>query len=332
MRRNEHPRRRSPWRAVVAALLAVATGAGVWFAVAGRNVLSSHTSLVATRIGTYPVGTGELRVVEPAAATQPPRVLPTAVWYPETAGPRPLLVFSQGYLHAVATYQPLLTAWASAGYVVVAPTYPRTVTPDPTTPSGPTESDMLNHPADLRFLVHTLLGDATHGRTVLAGRVDADDVGLVGQSDGGDVSLAVADNSAYRTPRVKAVAVLSGAEWAPFGGAYFAGPAVPLLVVQSNADTVNVPACGTMVYDQAPAPKYFLELLGATHMGAYTTPDSYERVVAQVTTRFFDAELAHEGRALSHIGSVGNVAGVSAITIQPTAPAPTGPPDCPAAP
>lgn len=329
MRPNVHRRRRSPWRAVVAALLLVAGGASIWYAVAGRFDLSPGTTLVATRIGTYPVATSELRIVEPTVSQ--PRLLPTDVWYPETAGRRPLLVFSQGYLHPVATYESLLTAWASAGYVVVAPTYPRTVTPDPTTAAGPTESDMLNHPADLRYVVRTVLDDAAHGRTVLAGRVDGDDVGLVGQSDGGDVSLAVADNSVDRTRRVKAVAVLSGAEWAPFGGAYFSGPAVPLLVVQSNADTINVPACGTMIYDQAPQPKYFLELFGITHMGAYTVPNAYEHVVAKVTTRFFDAELDHEGRALSRIGAIANVPGVSAITAQPAAPSLTAT-TCPGAP
>ena len=126
--------------------------------------------------------------------------------------------------------------------------------------------------------------------------------------------------------------MLSGAEWAAFGGSYFTGPDVPLLVVQSNADTTNPTACSVQIYDQAPQPKYFLKLLGITHMGAYTSPNAYLDVVANVTIRFFDAELAGEHAALNDIGAVANAPGVSAITDLATAPPPTGAPTCVGAP
>ena len=49
-------------------------------------------------------------------------------------------------------------------------------------------------------------------------------MGIAGQSDGGDVSLATADNTCCYDPAIKAVAVFSGAELSSFGGTYFAGP------------------------------------------------------------------------------------------------------------
>lgn len=290
----------------------------------------------ATGLGTYQVDTARLVIPDPASSTAS---LPATVWYPRASGSHPLLVFSQGFREPVSVYATLLTDWASAGFVVVAPTFPHTNPPPHlTTPSTPTwtgirqEGHEANHPNVLRVVLDAVLADTTTRGSVLSGRIDAQEVGLVGQSDGGDVSLALADNSRWATPRVKAVAVLSGTEWAPFGGSYFTGPAIPLLDVQSNADAKNPTACGVQLYDQAPQPKFFLKLFGITHMGAYATDNAYRTVVAAVTTRFFDAELAGYRSALTGIGAVANRPGISAITGAAAAPPPTGPPTCATAP
>ena len=94
------------------------------------------------------------------------RSLPTAVFYPvrgiaaaggpdaqpdRTHAPYPLLVFSQGYDLSVQAYSTLLTDWASAGFVVAAPTYPHT---DPSDQRALDENDITNHPADLRLCDH----------------------------------------------------------------------------------------------------------------------------------------------------------------------------------
>jgi len=141
----------------------------------------------------------------------------------------------------------------------------------------------------------------------------------------------VADNAAYRDPLVKAVAVLSGAELASFGGSYFDGPAVPLLAVQGSADTINPPACSVQLYDQAPPPKYYLDLLGAEHEPPYIDPGTpAEEVVAQVTTEFFDAVLAGEPGALAEMERAANVPNVSELFAGTPAPPASG--GCPGAP
>ena len=92
----------------------------------------------------------------------------------------------------------------------------------------PSKADILNHPPELR----SVIADLTNGRqrtgTALSGLANKSEVGIAGQSDGGDVSLATADNTCCYDSTVKAVAVLSGAELSSFGGTYFAGPEVPL--------------------------------------------------------------------------------------------------------
>ncbi|HVA07074.1 MAG TPA: hypothetical protein VNG12_10075 [Acidimicrobiales bacterium] len=293
-----------------------------------------------TVVGTYRVGTTNLDITE---ATSPAggmsRVLPTVVWYPEhQAGnwsapdlahaPYPLLVFSQGYDLSVSAYAGLLEDWASAGFVVAAPTYPDT---DPSDPAALDENDIVNHPADLRFVITTLLGDARAPGSVLSGLVNAAEIGLVGHSDGGDVSLAVAANSCCRDARVKAAAILSGAELTAFGGRYFAGNTVPLLVVQGSADTINVPACSAQIYDAARPPKYYLDLVAAMHEPPYTEPGTTDQeVVAKITTEFFDAELAGQSTAIGTILADGDVIGATQITDSASAPPSSG--TCPGAP
>ncbi len=293
-------------------------------------------------IGTFAVASTELALSEPVSSGAS-RSLPTTVWYPATRaggslapdraqGPYPLLVFSQGYDISVSAFEVLLTDWASAGFVVAGPTYPHT---DPSDPAALNESDIVNHPADLRFVISSVLGVSAQSGTAqsgaaLSGMVDAAEIGVVGHSDGGDVSLAVADSSCCQDSRVKALAVLSGAELAAFGGTYFSGRQVPLLVVQGTADTINPPGCSVQIYDAAAAPKYYLDLVGAGHAPPYIDAGSYQEVIAKVTTDFFEAELAGRAAGIGAMAGDGDVAGLTQLSQGASAPLP--PSSCPGAP
>lgn len=294
-----------------------------------------------TAIGTYSVGTASLTVTVPGLPSTDGQ-LPTTVWYPVTKpasanrrdrGHRyPLLVFSQGYAQPVTNYSALIVDWASAGFVVAGPTYPHTTPSTPTTlDRGP--SELGHHPAELRAVITAVLDAGRTRASVLSGKIDAAEIGLVGHSDGGDVSLAVADNSCCRYAGVKAAAILSGAEYKYFGGQYFApgttGP--PLLVVQGSDDAgYNPPVCSAQLYDAASTPKYYLNLVGATHVGPYEDATAWEAVVATVTTDFFDAELAGEPAAITKMTVAGDVANVAQLTTGATAPPAVG--TCPTAP
>src|SRR5438067_1920033 len=113
--------------------------------------------------GPMPVAQLSLPLVDTSRrAGSGPRVLTTSVWYPAApGGPFPLVVFAHGYNVTPAPYAGLLQSWARAGYVVAAPTFPLT---NPGAPGGPNEDDVVNQPADVRFVIDRLLAaDAQPG-------------------------------------------------------------------------------------------------------------------------------------------------------------------------
>jgi predicted dienelactone hydrolase len=294
---------------------------------------TTHATTHAVPRGPFPVAHTTLSIVEPAAASSDPaagpRQLPTVVRYPaiQGAGPFPLIVFSQGFAEAPQAYSALLHAWAAAGFIVAAPTYPDT---DPDAAGGPDELDMVHHPTDLRYVIGAVVHAAGNPASPLHGRLQAGQVAVVGQSDGGNVSLAVAANTCCSDPAVRAAVILSGAEWSQFGGQYFATRAVPLLVVQGSNDPINPPACSALIYDQAPRPKYFLELVGASHLPPYVDPGADRRKVAEVVAAFLNAYLKGARGGLRRLSAKSNLGGGVQLSAGATSPIPEG--SCPGAP
>lgn len=288
--------------------------------------------------GPFRVIRTSLSLVEPASASsdsaEGPRHLPTVVRYPVVHPgvpglhePLPLIVFSQGFAESAESYAGLLHAWAAAGFVVADPTYPRT---DPDAPGGPDESDIVNHPADLRFVIGALVHAAADRASPLHDRIDPKEVAVIGQSDGGDVSLAVAENSCCRDAAARAAVILSGAELASFGGRYFAAGRVPLLVTQGTADTINPPACSAQIYDAAPQPKYYLNMLGAEHLPPYQAPGPVRSGVARVVIAFLRAVLERQPSELRRLAGRPSLGAGLRLTHGPRSPIPEG--VCPGAP
>ncbi len=293
----------------------------------------------APKTSDFKVGLIKFQLSEPAssatpnghtASGAPMRSIPVGVRYPAVGnfnghsnpgappdtvhGPYPLIVFSQGYDSAASRYAALINAWTSAGYVVAAPTYPFT---DPSTPGGPNESDIIYHPTDLRFVIDSLTnGSGPAGKVKRL--IEPAHIAVIGHSDGGDVSLAVVANSCCRIPAVRAAVILSGAELARFGGSYFSGTGVPLLAVQGSADTINPPGCSAQFYDRSPQPKYYLDVIGASHIAPYTQPGQERAVVAAVTTDFLNRYLKGRQAALTKLRRSANVAGVTSLVTAST--------------
>ena len=220
-------------------------------------------------------------------------------------------MFSQGYDYPAEGYAGLMQSLTRAGYVVADPTYPET---DPSTPGGPNESDIVNHPRDLRYVITQLLAAARRPSSRLHGLIDPTAIAIAGQSDGGDVTLATAANTCCRDPRVRAAVILSGAELAAFGGTYYGSGSPPLLVTQGDADPINVPGCSVGLYDHAPAPKYYLDLLGASHLPPYTVPGVTRDHVSSTIIHFLGAYLRHRHGELAVMRRVGTVPGLMTLT------------------
>jgi predicted dienelactone hydrolase len=271
------------------------------------------------RGGSYRTGERQVTFAEPAHAGPAgqylgQRTLVTQIWYPRArgpAGPFPLLVFAPGFMQCPGGYSDLLRAWASAGYVVAAVNFPRT---NCRLGAEAYEADLVNQPRDLSYVLTRLLALSARPGDPFSGLLDPHEVGAAGQSDGGDTVAALAANTCCTDRRLKAVAVLSGAEWPPMPGRYFPGGVPPILFTQGSADTINPPWMSLQLYraDYAGA-RYYLDLFGASHLIPYQGTNPAERLLARVTLAFFDRYLLGHADALKTMTRDGNVTGTAAL-------------------
>src|SRR5580704_4240447 len=111
-----------------------------------------------------------------------PRTLVTEVRYPAVgaagandvrdaapvrgAGPYPLVVFGHGFAVTPGVYGALLDAWARAGYVVAAPIFQLG---SPLAPGGPSETDLVNWPGDMSFVISEMLTENARASSPLNG-------------------------------------------------------------------------------------------------------------------------------------------------------------------
>jgi hypothetical protein len=279
--------------------------------------------------GTYHVGELQLTFTEPAHRGPAgehlgSRTLATEIIYPYAhgsggppiRGPLPLVLFAPGYLQCVGDYADLLRAWASAGYVVAGVNFPVTSC----RPRG-SEADLVNQPQDMSYLLSKLLELSAQPRDPLSGLLDSGRVAAAGQSDGGDTVAALAANTCCTDHRLKAVAVLSGAEWAAMPGRYFSHAAPPVLFTQGSADTVNPPWTSRQLYQAGHGKaRHYLDLLGASHLPPYEGSAPVERIVARVTTAFFDRYVLGQPDAAKTMARDGNVAGAAVLVSGGTPP------------
>lgn len=263
-------------------------------------------------IGSSPFAVGEVvvRYTDPSRLVRLPggrrvaRTLVTVIRYPAEGnpsrvdirdapparrrGPFPLIVFGHGFKVTPAPYAPLLRAWARAGYVVAAPIFPLT---NADAPGGPDESDLVNQPTDMSFVITRTLAASARSQGILDGLIDPTRIAVSGQSDGGSTALAAAYNSHYVDHRIRAAVILAGARIPGVRGYNFPPPTPPLLAVQGTADAVNVPKSTSIYYRRAPPPKFRLSLLGAGHFAPYTSEQPQLGIVEHVSIAFLNRYL-----------------------------------------
>jgi dienelactone hydrolase len=228
------------------------------------------------------------------------RTLETVVRYPTTPGPHPLVVFAHGFALTPAPYARLLDAWARAGYVVAAPLFPGERADRP---GGPDESDLINEPRDISFVISSMLA---------RGGIDRSRIAVAGHSDGAVAALAVAYDPRFADRRVRAAIVLAGAL---LGGMTGLERGPPLLAVQGTADRINPPGATAAYFRLAHRPKFLLWLLGAPHLPPYTDEQPQLGIVERSTLAF----LAHylDRRPLSAFTAAARRPGLTRLVADP---------------
>jgi dienelactone hydrolase len=240
------------------------------------------------------------------------RPVTTYVRYPGSGnGPWPLVVFGHGYAVTPGIYAHLLRTWTLAGYVVAAPLFPLG---SAHAPGGPTESDLVNQPRDVSFVISQLVAASASRTNPLHGLVDPSRIAVAGQSDGGETAFAAAYDPQFRDSRIDAAIIMSGAQLPGFAFK-FPHQAPPLLATQGTSDTINRPTYTHAFYNAAPRPKFLLTLQGAGHLLPYTTEEPQLGVVERVTTAFLDRYLKQG--SLLEIEQAADVSGIATLVKAP---------------
>ena len=246
----------------------------------------------------------------------PDRTLPVTVWYPATGDPAgppvvdatpdrrgapyPLVLFSHGYAVTPDFYEALLSRWAAAGYVVVAPTYPLLSGE----PAGPSHADYASVFGDNRFVLSEVLADygASSGPHPLAGMVDPARVAAAGQSDGEAAAFGAGFLECCRDARVTSVIAMAG-NLGNINNPVTRDSGVPILHLLGEADELQ-PYGDAIAWDREHlgAPRWIVTLVAGTHAPPYRDPaDVHFDGVVETTTAFLDGTLKRHPERLTAI-------------------------------
>ncbi len=194
---------------------------------------------------------------------KPERTFPLTVWYPRDVGGRlPLIIHSHGILSNRTELEFAAMHLAGLGYIVAAPDYPLT--------SGSTEGDangmdVVNQPADISFLIDSLLEWPDDDRP-FAAEPDPDRIGLSGYSLGGLTSYLATYHPRWRDPRVRATAAIAGPS-AGFTTQFFSNSDAQLLSIAGTADAlIEYAGNGATMLERAPHSS-LLVIDGGSHLG-----------------------------------------------------------------
>lgn len=264
------------------------------FAVGRRSiVLVDHTRPTTAdpqrNLPTKPDRTLPVMLLYPAAGPVSPTGAPTDD-APPAAGRFPLVVFSHGITGSGPIYTAMLQVWSRAGYVIAAPTFPLSG-PGAIFPGDNVDlSDYENQPADVSFVLTTLLAKGGPGG-IVSDHIDAAKIAAAGHSLGAITTFGIAYNTCCIDRRIKAVVALSGIELPFSKGTFDNPPPTPLLLVHGTDDhTVPIAAGSDRIFSLAAPPVYEMRELGASHTDVPFSP-KYAPLTDQAAIAFLDAYL-----------------------------------------
>jgi Platelet-activating factor acetylhydrolase, isoform II len=313
----------------VAAVAAVGTQSA-----AGSAKHTAHAAKPAP-IGHY----GVAQVQKPFMRSSRP--LTTTIYYPivpprraGTSGPRfPLILFSHGLGAFPGAYQNILMSWASAGYVVAAPTYPLSNINVAMPPTGSPSRvagfhDVTNQVLDAKFVIGKVL-EADRTNQLVGGTtgkvINEKRIGASGHSLGGITTYGLVYRTCCRDNRVKAAIPMSACAGVVANpAAYFGGTPTPLLIAHSDTDAEISYRFAIQAFGAAQPPKRLLTFFGADHNIPFTgnVPPGYPpstatkvEVLKHATVDFWDRYLKDDQKALQRLSNDVAVQGVNLVSV-----------------
>jgi len=174
-------------------------------------------------------------------------------------------------------------------------------------------NDVVNQPGDVSFVIDSVLALSADDSSPLFGRVDADHIGVAGHSLGAATTYGVALNSCCLDQRIDAIVIMAGFVFIASAANDYSRP-LPAMIVHGDADPVLNISLDQGVYDQLVGPKWFVTLLGGTHLtGIEDLATPYDSVVDSSTTDFWNAYLSNDPDATDTLRTDAIVAGLSTV-------------------
>lgn len=244
-----------------------------------------------------PSRTLETTIVYPAQGTPggtPTLGAPVDGW----AAPYPLVVLSHGLGGSIEYMLPLAETWARRGYVVALPRFPLTSN---TTPGGPVAQDVQNQPADMSFVIDSVIAESAKKQSLLGSAVNGESIAASGHSNGGITTYGLTAHTCCKDPRVDTAIVLSGVP-SPFAnGVYDLSDTPPMLLLHGVFDVQLIYNQAVRTYNELLPPKGLLTLEESDHGSYLRADDPAFEVVAQATADFLDGQLRGDDAALQRL-------------------------------
>ncbi len=239
----------------------------------------------------YQVAASTITLVDPSRPTpargsvpaSSDRVLRTLIRKPVGAnGPLPVVVFGHGFDVTPETYEPLLDAWAAAGYLVAAPDFPGSASDHP---GAPTESDIPEQARDMSFVLDTLLSGGE-------GPIDTAHVAAAGHSDGGSTVVVLAEQPEYTDRRFDAYLVLAGQIPDGVAGPWNAPTPGTLLAMVGSDDQYGNLQLTRTAYDADQGVKAMVVVPGGDHLQLFVGSGPLSTLARELTLRYLQAVFA----------------------------------------
>jgi dienelactone hydrolase len=208
-------------------------------------------------------------------------------------GPLPLVVFAHGWDSDPQAYGALLDEWASAGFLVAAPTFPDSTDSLPGTPVTSFPQEAL----DLSFVITAMLNGA-------AGKVDPARVAVAGHSDGGSDVAVLALNPAFADHRIRAYLSLSSQIPDGMDGPWNATTPGALMVAVGTNDEYGLYPDAYQVYQSANIAKVFVTSTGGDHLDTFLGDTASAVAMRADTVKFLDAALGQKGLDSAQLAAV----------------------------